>query len=70
MNLPNLEELSFLAVLAFPKASNNGLESNIYSSMHNSFFIFLFFYTLARYFKIIFVDSVFPDPDSPEITIA
>ena len=33
VNFPNLDELSFLTVLAFPNASKRGLDSRIFSSM-------------------------------------
>lgn len=68
MNFPNLLELSFLAVLAFPNASRRGLEAKTCYSIEGVFN----FYPIdsaAKYFRIIFVDSVFPDPLSPEIII-
>lgn len=40
MNLPNLEELSFCAVFAFPKASKIGDASNILASIDSEFPIF------------------------------
>ena len=38
MNLPNLEELSFLTVLALPYASNTGLVWTTWSSREAFFF--------------------------------
>jgi hypothetical protein len=68
INLPNLLELSFLAVFALPNASNNGFDAKTYYSI----VICLLFDpndSAARYFKIILVDSVLPEPLSPEIII-
>lgn len=72
MNLPNLEELSFLAVFALPNASNKGLEAKTCYSIETTYETVLnspLSDSLATYFKIIFVDSVFPEPLSPEIII-
>jgi len=45
INLPNLDELSFLAVFAFPKASSKGLEENILCSIETDLTILdLLFY--------------------------
>lgn len=72
INLPNLDELSFFAVFALPKASNKGLEAKTYYSIETTFETVLnnpLSDSLATYFNIIFVDSVFPEPLSPEIII-
>lgn len=61
---PNLLLLSFLGVFALPKLSNNGVASRICSVTR----LFGARLTAARYCITSFVDSVFPEPDSPEIT--
>lgn len=58
------DELSFRMVLAFPKASKMGFASRICCSIHECLPLIA-----ARYCRINFVLSVFPAPDSPEITI-
>jgi len=70
MNFPYLEELSFLVVLAFPKASKSGLVAKIFYSMETSS-ILLPPAAAPEMKDIIFLQaSVFPAPDSPEIRIA
>ena len=68
MNFPNLLELSFLAVLAFPNASRSGLEAKTYYSTESAL-DFCPNYSAAKYLSIILVDSVLPEPLSPEIII-
>jgi hypothetical protein len=77
--LPNLEELSFLIVLAFPNASRIGLHLIIiYSTLtfspeldEETEISFLFILEIAvKNFKAYLAFSVFPAPLSPEITIA
>ena len=60
MNLPNLEELSFRTVLAFPKASSIGEASRI-CSWTKEWVGEVWF----RYERISFVVSVLPAPLSP-----
>ena len=67
INFPNLEELSFLAVLAFPKDSKIGFVWTIWSSKDT--FLEAFFSPLAptsaKYEITFLVFSVLPAPDSP-----
>lgn len=67
MNFPNLDELSFFAVLALPNASKIGFEENI--RFYNVLYLppFIEFYE-AIYFNSFLVDSVFPAPLSPLTT--
>ena len=67
VNLPNLDELSFLTVLALPNASNNGFVSKTCFStplVPSSCFA-----ECAKYCMMCFAVSVFPAPDSPETKI-
>jgi hypothetical protein len=54
--------------LALPNASRSGFEAKTYYSMV-ALFVFAPNYSAAKYFRIILVDSVFPDPLSPLIII-
>lgn len=64
--LPKREELSLRTVLLLPKASRRGLQARILFSME-----WLYFWLkLVIIFMQYLVDSVFPAPDSPDITIA
>ena len=63
MYFPNRDELSLRIVFALPKASRIGLASRICCSIQECFPEMA-----ARYCKINLVLSVFPAPDSPEIT--
>ncbi len=67
---PNLEELSFRKVLAFPKASSKGLQFKILSSIGTNPILFRAPWILVRKAMHRFALSVFPAPDSPEIQIA
>ena len=60
---PNRDELSLRIVFALPNASRMGLASRICCSIQECFPEMA-----ARYCKINLVLSVFPAPDSPEIT--
>ena len=64
MNLPNREELLFRVVLALPKASRIGLAFKILDSKAPPAEVPKLSH---KYFKMYFVDSVFPAPLSPEI---
>ena len=64
MNLPNREELLFRVVLALPKASKMGLAFKILDSKAPPAEVPKLSH---KYFKMYFVDSVFPAPLSPEI---
>lgn len=61
---PNRLLLSFRGVLAFPKLSRSGVASRICSVTR----LFGARLTAARYCITNLVDSVFPEPDSPEMT--
>jgi hypothetical protein len=61
---PNRDELSLRTVLALPKLSNRGEASSICSVIRLEGDLF----TAAKYCITSFVDSVFPEPLSPEIT--
>ena len=63
MNLPNREELLFRVVLALPKASKMGLAFKILDSKAPPAEVPKLSH---KYFKMYFVDSVFPAPLSPE----
>ena len=66
MNFPNLDELSFLTVLALPQASRTGLVWTILSSRPGSpSFLFPVAPMDAKYEMTFLVFSVFPAPDSP-----
>jgi hypothetical protein len=74
---PNLDELSFLTVFAFPNASKIGLHliiiysTLIFSAELEREISFLLILEIAvKNFKAYFAFSVFPAPLSPEITIA
>ena len=71
MNLPNLEELSFLIVFAFPYASIAGLAATIWSSSDPPPFkadVSLdVAATIAKNWITLLVLTVLPAPDSPEI---
>lgn len=63
INFPNRLELSFLVVLAFPKASKTGFESK---SLFLTLSISPFFSVTSEIYCNTFLDaSVFPEPDSP-----
>ena len=62
MNLPKRELLLFRTVQALPKASRIGLLARIRSSICEWVPLMV-----AKYCKMILVDSVFPAPDSPLI---
>lgn len=71
INLPNLELLSFLFVLALPKASRIGLVFRIFCSK-----LKLWLpddgweeFNEERNWRLCFVVSVFPEPLSPDIQI-
>ena len=69
--LPNLDELSFLTVFEFPKASSTGLHAKIFSpTSPTSEPPPPYFPRSVKKFIATFADSVLPAPDSPEITIA
>ena len=64
MNLPKRDELLLRSVRALPNASSSGLDDSTWAAT-------LFcpppaLLTTARYCIMIFTDSVFPAPDSPE----
>jgi len=61
---PNRDELSLRTVLALPKLSSRGDASSICSVIRLEGDLF----TAAKYCITSFVDSVFPEPLSPEIT--
>ena len=63
MNFPNLEELSFLVVFAFPMASIIGEEESTFFSTWVSVEEPP---TVAKYRIAYFAETVFPAPDSPE----
>lgn len=63
-NFPNRDELSLRTVLALPKLSSSGEASKICSVMRLDGDLL----TAAKYCIISLVDSVLPEPDSPEIT--
>uniref|UniRef100_A0A224XXU1 Putative secreted protein n=1 Tax=Panstrongylus lignarius TaxID=156445 RepID=A0A224XXU1_9HEMI len=65
MYFPNLLELSFLVVFAFPNASKTGFDCN-----NLSFTVCtcpLLSDTVAIYSNTFLLASVLPEPDSPEI---
>lgn len=70
--LPKRLELLFLTVFAFPNASNIGLHLKIFSSIgiESPKFWPLWSLREVKYYIENFAFSVFPAPDSPEITIA
>lgn len=63
MNLPNLDELSFLVVFALPMASMIGKEARTFFSTWVSV---VEPPTVAKYRIVYLADTVFPAPDSPE----
>ena len=67
---PNRDELSFQKVLAFPKASSKGLHAKILSSIGIAKLVYLEEFILVKKVMHLFVDSVLPAPDSPEMQIA
>ena len=68
MNFPNLDELSFLTVLALPHASRTGFVWTILSSREASpSFLLPEEQMVAKYEMTFLVFSVFPAPDSPVI---
>jgi len=68
MNFPNLEELSFLTVLALPQASSTGLVWTILASREASpSFLLSEEQMVAKYEMTYLVFSVFTAPDSPVI---
>jgi len=74
INLPNLDELSFLNVLAFPNDSKTGLVSKICCSIVflsiSSLFSISKSFRSDNYFNILLHASVLPAPLSPDIIIA
>lgn len=64
MNFPNRLELSFRIVFAFPNASRIVFASRIWFSTH----VLTLDVTWHRYCRMNLVVSVFPAPDSPDIT--
>jgi len=71
-NLPNRDELSFLVVLAFPKASSTGLESRMTSltrcELPPAAAPARISSALVRKRSTCFVASVLPAPLSPQMT--
>ncbi|KAH3664626.1 hypothetical protein OGATHE_003441 [Ogataea polymorpha] len=67
--LPNLDELSFLVVLALPKASMMGFVAKICFSVSDMSWLLWSESTDAKYRMMYLADTVFPAPDSPETTI-
>ena len=63
---PKREELLFRAVVAFPKASRMGLPAMIASEIGS--FLSLPSFGRVKNDRMCFVLSVFPAPDSPEMT--
>ncbi len=66
MYFPNLDELSFRVVLAFPMASMTGEEARTRFSIVVSVALPP---TMAKYFMAYFALTVLPAPDSPDTMI-